>query len=116
SRPSSPSARFTRGARSAPIPTLRCRYDRQNDTRRPPPNAFSKKLENHAAMVALYFMFYNWPCSSGPFVTRGEFLVTLVDVREIIGLVLLFIVVFSLSTKAGWHLRQSVGDAPHCLD
>jgi hypothetical protein len=23
-------------------------------------NAFSKKLENHAAMVALYFMFYNF--------------------------------------------------------
>ena len=22
-------------------------------------NAFSKKLENHAAMVALYFMYYN---------------------------------------------------------
>ena len=23
-------------------------------------NAFSKKLENHAAMVALYFMYYNF--------------------------------------------------------
>ena len=23
-------------------------------------NAFSKKMENHAAMVALYFMFYNF--------------------------------------------------------
>ena len=23
-------------------------------------NAFSKKLENHAAMVSLYFMFYNF--------------------------------------------------------
>jgi hypothetical protein len=23
-------------------------------------NAFTKKLENHAAMVALYFMFYNF--------------------------------------------------------
>jgi hypothetical protein len=25
-----------------------------------PTNAFSKKLENHAAMVALYFMYYNF--------------------------------------------------------
>ena len=25
-------------------------------------NAFSRKVENHAAMVAIYFMFYNFAC------------------------------------------------------
>ena len=44
---------------------------------------------------------------SGPFATRGEFLVTLTYAREIVGLVLLFVAVFSLSKTSQPTVRSA---------